>query len=232
MSAPTLDRHPGSSQAGSSKGRRRRRKQLVLVTSALIVLALAVGTALALATRPVARQATAVNAPVAAPEDQSTDTDTDRGQNQAPEQDTTGTGGGDTGSDPEGTKAPAPVLPDGRTTAFITKVSSDRIVVDVVQVFHDDEAVKAAIADGKPAADAKYLTTWVRNQNPRLRTLPLADDLAVKFYSSCDGESGSRQAALTTLAAHAGKDGTFYYSLTVSDGSVERIQERLAINAC
>ena len=57
MSAPTLDRHPGSSQAGSSEGRRRGRKQLILVASALIVLALAVGTSLALATRPVARQA-------------------------------------------------------------------------------------------------------------------------------------------------------------------------------
>ena len=70
MSAPTLDRHPGSSQAGSSDGRRRKRK-LVLVASALIVLALAVGTSLAIATRPVARQDPAATTPVAAAEDQS-----------------------------------------------------------------------------------------------------------------------------------------------------------------
>ena len=230
MSAPTLDRHPGSSQAGSSEGRRRRRKQLVLVTSALIVLALAVGTALALATRPVARQATAVNAPVAAPEDQSADTDTDRGQNQAPEQDTTGTG--DTGSDPEAPKAPAPVLPDGPTTAFITKVSGDRIVVDVVQVFHDDQAVKAAIADGKSPEDARYLTTWVRNENSRLRTLPLAGDLVVKLQGACDEPGSNREAQLTRLAANAKLKGTYYYTLSVTDGTVKRIEERLAVNAC
>ena len=232
MSAPTLDRHPGSSQAGSSEGRRRRRKQLVLVTSALIVLALAVGTALALATRPVARQATAVNTPVAAPEDQSTDTD--RGQNQAPQQDTTGTGGGDTGSDADGpgTEAPAPVLPDGRTTAFITKVASDRIVVDVVQVFHDDAAVKAAVADGTSPSDAKYLTTYVRNENPRLRTLPLAGDLEVKLRDACGEPGNSREAQLTRLAANARLKGTYYYTLSVSDGTVKRIEERLAVNAC
>ena len=232
MSAPTLDRHPGSSQAGSSEGRRRRRKQLVLVTSALIVLALAGGTALALATRPVARQATAVNTPVAAPGDQSTDTDTDRGQNQAPEQDTTGNGGADTGSDPEGTEAPAPVLPNGRTTAFITKVSSDRIVVDVVQVFHDDQAVKAAIADGKSSEDAKYLTTWVRNENSRLRTLPLAGDLVVKLRDACGEPGNNREAQLTRLAANAKLKGTYYYTLSVTDGTVKRIEERLAVNAC
>jgi hypothetical protein len=230
MSAPTLDRHPGSSQAGSSEGRRRRRKQLVLVTSALIVLALAVGTALALATRPVARQAPAVNTPVAAPEEQSADTD--QGQNQAPEQDTTGTGGGDTGSDPEGTEALAPVLPDGRTTAFITKVASDRIVVDVVQVFHDDQAVKAAIADGRSPEDAKYLTTWVRNENSRLRTLPLAGDLVVKLRDACGEPGDNREAQLTRLAANAKLKGTYYYTLSVTDGTVKRIEERLAVNAC
>ena len=232
MSAPTLDRHPGSSQAGSSEGRRRRRKQLVLVTSALIVLALAVGTALALATRPVARQATAVNTPVAAPEDQSTDTD--RGQNQAPQQDTTGTGGDDTGSDADGpgTEAPAPVLPDGRTTAFITKVASDRIVVDVVQVFHDDQAVKAAIADGRSPEDAKYLTTWVRNENSRLRTLPLAGNLVVNLRDACGEPGNNREAQLTRLAANAKLKGTYYYTLSVTDGTVKRIEERLAVNAC
>jgi hypothetical protein len=234
MSAPTLDRHPGSSQAGSSEGRRRRRKQLVFVTSALIVLALAVGTALALATRPVARQAAAVNTPVAATEEQSTDIDQGQAQTPAPApaQDTAGTGGGDTGSDPEGSGAPAPVLPDGRTTAFITKVSSDRIVVDVVQVFHDDQAVKAAIADGRSPEDAKYLTTWVRNENSRLRTLPLAGDLVVKLRDACGEPGNNREAQLTRLAANAKLKGTYYYTLSVTDGTVKRIEERLAVNAC
>jgi cytoskeletal protein RodZ len=230
MSAPTLDRHPGSSQAGSSEGRRRR-KQLVLVTSALIVLALAVGTSLALATRPVARQDPAAATPAAVPEDRSASIG--QAPAEAPAQDTSGgtdqTGSGSEGS---GTQAATPVLPDGETTAYITKVASDRIVVDVVQVFHDDQAVKAAVADGRSPSDARYLTTWVRNENPRLRTLPLAGDLEVKLRDTCGEPGNNREAQLTKLAANAKLGGTYYYTLAVSDGKVERIEERLAINAC
>jgi hypothetical protein len=103
-------------------------------------------------------------------------------------------------------------------------------VVDVVQVFHDDAAVKAAIADGKSRSDAQYLTTWVRNQNPRLRTLPLASGLVVKLAGGC--EESSRDQLLTTLASNASQKGVYYYTLTLSGGKVQRIQERLAINAC
>jgi hypothetical protein len=232
MSAPTLDRHPGSSQAGSSEGRRRRRT-LVLVASALIVLALAVGTSLAIATRPVARQAPASATPAAAAEDQNATTDQGQTKTETQGQDATGTAGG-TGSGAQGSGAgtAAPVLPDGESTAYITKVASGRIVVDVVQVFHDDAAVKAAVADGTSPSDAKYLTTWVRNENPRLRTLPLAGDLEVKLRDACGEPGNNREAQLTRLAANAKLKGTYYYTLSVSDGTVERIEERLAVNAC
>jgi len=229
MSAPTLDRHPGSSQAGSSEGRRRGRKQLILVASALIVLALAVGTSLALATRPVARQAPGT--PAVAAEDQNAVA------GQAPAggqgQDATATAGGTgSGNEQSGTEAAAPVLPDGDTTAYITKVASDRIVVDVVQVFNDDKAVKGAIADGKPPAEAKYLTGWVRNENPRLRTLPLAGGLDVRLLGGCEESGSDRAAVLSRLADHAKRKGPYYFTLTVADGKVKRIQEHLAINAC
>jgi hypothetical protein len=237
MSAPTLDRHPGSSQAGSSNGRRRNRKQLVLIASALIVLALAVGTSLAIATRPVARQDPAATPPVVAAEDQNTDTNANQTQTEEPEQGTTGNAdnSGDTGSgsrDP-GTGAVAQVLPEGTTPAYITRVdaANDRVVVDVVQVFHDDEAVKAAIADGKPAAQAKYLTGWIRNENQRLRTVPLAGNLDVKLMGSCE-DTDSRAAVLKRLADHAKRKGSYYFDLTVAGGKVTGIQERMVINAC
>ena len=229
MSAPTLDRHPGSSQAGSSEGRRRGRKQLILVASALIVLALAVGTSLALATRPVARQAPGT--PAVAAEDQNAVAGQGPAAGQG--QDATGTAGGTgSGGQASGTEAAAPVLPDGDTTAYITRVASDRIVVDVVQVFNDDKAVKAAIADGKPPAEAKYLTGWVRNENPRLRTLPLAGGLDVRLLGGCEESGSDRAAMLSRLAAHAKRMGPYYFTLTVADGKVKRIQEHLAINAC
>ncbi len=126
------------------------------------------------------------------------------------------------------------MLEDGDHPAYITKVdgANDRIVVDVVQVFNDDEAVKAAIADGKSPAEAKYLTGWVRNENPRLRTLPLAADLKVDLLGTCEESGSDREAVLTRLADNAKRKGNYYFMLTVSDGTVQQIQERLAINAC
>lgn len=234
MSAPTLDRNPGSSQSGPSAGHRRRRKQLVLVTSALIVLAVAVGTSLAVATRPVDRQATEAGpAPAAAAGDQNANA----GQDQAAQPDQNAPAPPATAqestTDPNAaTTGSGPALGNGEHPAYITKVSNSQIEVDVVQVFHDDAAVKAAIADGKPASDAKYLTTWVRNENSRLRTLPLAGDLDIRLRDACGDPGDDRQALLTKLAANAKLDGTYYYLLTVDDGKVERIEERLAVNAC
>ena len=74
-------------------------------------------------------------------------------------------------------------------------------MVDVVQVFNDDKAVKAAIADGKTPAEAKYLTGWVRNENPRLRTLPLAGGLDVRLLGGCEESGSDRAAVLSRLAA-------------------------------
>lgn len=221
MSAPMLDRHPASSPSGPPRGPRR--KQLVLVVSALVVLTVAVGVSLAVATRPIDRQAvaqTGADAPAAAD-----DQNAAAGQDQVAEADQGATAG---------TDGAAPVLEDGDHPAYITKVdgANDRIVVDVVQVFSDDEAVKAAIADGKSPAEAKYLTGWVRNENPRLRTLPLAADLKVDLLGTCEESGSDREAVLTRLADNAKRKGDYYFMLTVSDGTVERIQERLAINAC
>jgi hypothetical protein len=215
MSATTPD-----APSGPSAGRRRR-AQLVLVASALVVVAAAVGTSLAIATRPIQRPAAAdvpgssVGQPAVA------------GQQVAKEPAET-----DAGQTPAATGALA--LDDGDHDAYITGVdaANHRVVVDVVQVFHDTKAVKEAVADGKSPAEAKYLTTWVRNQNPRLRTLPLAGDVRIELRDTCGEGGGDRDAQLSRLAADARLSGTYYYTLTVDDGTVERIQERLAVNAC
>jgi hypothetical protein len=217
MSAPTLDTPPGS-QTGTSAGQRRHRKQLVLVASALMVVAIAVGTSLAIATRPVTHQTPAAAA-------------------QQPDQGSTARPPATSESSPApapAAAAAAPALGNGDHDAYITKVdrAGNRIVVDVVQVFHDDKAVQAAVADGKAPSDAKYLTTWVRNENPRLRTLPLAGNLVVQLRGTCGEPANDRDALLTKLAANARLDGTYYYTLTVADGKVRRIQEQLAVNAC
>jgi hypothetical protein len=187
----------------------------VLAVTGLVVVAIAVGASLAVATRPIARPAPA--AADAVPPTVAVDQ-----------------GAAEPAAKPATESSATPALQDGDHDAYITKVDSanDRIVVDVVQVFHDDAAVRAATADGRPAADARYLTTWVRNENPRLRTLPLAADLRVKLRDACGEPDPGRAALLTRLAANASLDGTYYYILTVRDGAVQRIQERLAVNAC
>jgi hypothetical protein len=231
MSAPTLDKQPGSTQTGSSS-RRRRNRQLALIASALLVLAVAFGASLAIATRPSAPQGPAAATDQNAA-DQNATTDQDRNATaEQPRSDSPADPGTDKGTG--GGAASAAVLPDGDTDAYITKIdaANDRITVDVVQVFHDKAAVKEAIADGRSPAEAKFLTTWVRNVNPRLRTLALADNLVVNLRDACGESSGSRDAVLTTLAANASQDGTYYYTLTVADGQVQRIQEKLAVNAC
>jgi hypothetical protein len=206
--------------SGPSAGRRRR-AQLVLVASALVVVAAAVGTSLAIATRPIQRPA-AAEVPRTPPGQPAV----------AGQQATRPPAEADAAQASAATGALA--LDDGDHDAYVTGVdaATRRIVVDVIQVFHDARAVKEAVADGKSPAEAKYLTTWVRNQNPRLRTLPLAGDVQVKLRDTCGEGGGDPDAQLTRLAANARRNGTYYYTLTVDDGTVERIQERLAVNAC
>src|SRR5215207_7431971 len=81
-------------------------------------------------------------------------------------------------------KAPKPpVLADGHYDAYVRQVDSGRhrLVVDLVQVFHDQAAVNEAIADGQSRDAAQYLSTYVRNENPRLRTLTLASNVRVEL---------------------------------------------------
>jgi hypothetical protein len=132
--------------------------------------------------------------------------------------------------------APRPVLADGRYDSYIRTVDAgnQRLVVDLVQVFHDRAAVTAAIQDGKPRDTAQYLSVWVRNQNPRLRTLPLARDLRLDLRGGdCEAPRNHQLAKLASDARlMSGSTHTYYFTLTVTGGAVHQIQETLAINAC
>ena len=133
-------------------------------------------------------------------------------------------------SEPAPAAPKPPVLADGRYDAYIRQVNTrgDYLVVDLVQVFHDQAAVEAAVADGKPRDTAQYLSTYVRNQNPRLRTLSLAGDLRVDLLGGCE-EPVSHQ--LNKLVADA-RTGGYYFTLRVTGDAVHQIQEHIAGNAC
>jgi hypothetical protein len=124
-----------------------------------------------------------------------------------------------------------PVLADGHYDAYIRTVdpARNRLVVDLVQVFHDQAAIDAAIADGKSREVAQVLYTYIRNQNPRLRTLPLDHNLRLDLLAGDCEAPISKQ--LSTLAAHA-RTRSSYFTLTVAAGAVHQIKEQQATPAC
>jgi hypothetical protein len=132
--------------------------------------------------------------------------------------------------------APRPVLADGRYDSYLRTLDSrrNRLVVDLVQVLDGQAARDAAIADGMARDKAQYLGVYVRNQNPRLRTLPLARDLRLDLRGGdCEAPRNHQLAKLAADArAMSGPIHTYYFTLTVRAGAVHQVQEFLAINAC
>jgi hypothetical protein len=131
---------------------------------------------------------------------------------------------------------PAPVLADGRYDSYIRTVDTNRqrLVVDLVQVFKYPASVDAAIADGLPHDQAQVLDVWVRNQNPRLRTLPLASDLQIDLLPGDCIESRNHQLAklIKDSRAISNSRPAYYFTLTVADGAVHQIQEDKTFSAC
>jgi hypothetical protein len=238
MSAPTLDRPPTPSRPAPPT--RSRRPRMLLIGASLVVVAAAAGTSLALTNRsstdtpaaaPVASDPIAAGQLAGQAGDQRGPADqSGQAGGAAKARDDSGSRGN--GSGPADTAKGAAVLADGVHHALIrgVDVAGGRLTVDVVQAFFDGDAVKAAIADGKSREEAKYLPVWLRNESSRLRTLPVAAGFEAAFLQPCDEPSG-RATALERLAANA-RSGVYFYSLTVRDGAVQRVRERLAVNAC
>jgi hypothetical protein len=217
----------------------RRRPVALVVAGAVLVAAIGSGAALALggrsgdrsdqpaaaAAQPAADQATTAAAPTPASHG------TASGQRQQ------GSGSGqEPSSNPSGSpkREGVTTLTDGRYDAYVRKVDPDRdlIVVDLVQVFTGDAAVRAALQDGMDRSAAEVRDTYVRNQNDRLRTLAMAGGVRLNLLGSC--ESTGQEALFTKLIKDAtyGQGQLFYYTLQVQGGVVRRIDEHQAQPAC
>ncbi|HEX9410579.1 MAG TPA: hypothetical protein VF986_02650 [Actinomycetota bacterium] len=138
------------------------------------------------------------------------------------------------------TSTPAPVLANGTYPTYINKVDvkGATITVDVIQVFENGEAaINAAVEDGMTRAEAQYLYVYIRNQNPRLRTLAVAPHVDIKFADGCEAPP-VRDKALTELAKRTATSDQvnglplYYYDITVANGAIQQIQQRLAQAAC
>jgi hypothetical protein len=130
--------------------------------------------------------------------------------------------------------SPGSSLADGTYPTYIrgVDVHGAKLTVDVIQVFEGKAAIAAAIEDGESPNEAQYLYVYIRNQNGRLRTLPVALDVRIEFVGTCESPP-DRDAALTELAKKTTPfDKTYYYEVTVTGGAIHRITQHLAIPAC
>jgi hypothetical protein len=108
------------------------------------------------------------------------------------------------------------------------------MLVDVIQVFGGQAAGRAAADDNRSTSFIELVKgsgIYIRNLSGRLRSLPVARAATIKFLSTCEGPTATRQ-VLTELARNATTSEGFYYSLTVTDGSVRRIVEHQSQPAC
>jgi len=226
MPAPSLDQIPADQSMPTPP--RRRRTVALLTVGTLVLLAAGVGVGVAFVTRP-----TAPASPPAAQRDDTGAADTAASPAAEPAAKVEQPAGpADDTADDAAAPTP-PVLEDGKHAAFVRKVDTGRntVVVDVVQVFRDRDAVEAAVKDGESRDTAKFRTVYLRNENPRLRTLPLAGDLRVNLIG-CEEESAAGRDVLLAKLADNARSETFFYELTVDRGTVRRIDERIAGNAC
>jgi hypothetical protein len=124
-------------------------------------------------------------------------------------------------------------LADGVYPTYIrgVDVRAATITVDVIQTFFGADAHRAAIEDGVQWRDVRYDPVYIRNENPLLRTLPVALDVKIKLIGMC--MAPNRTVGLTELReATTPFTETFYYDVTVVGGSVERVSQLVAISAC
>jgi hypothetical protein len=124
-------------------------------------------------------------------------------------------------------------LADGVYPTYIrgVDVRGATLTVDVIQTFFGADAHQAAVEDGVPWGDVRYDPVYIRNENPLLRTLPVARDVRIKLIGMC--MAPNRTVGLTELReATTPFTDTFYYDVTVVAGSVERVDQLVAVSAC
>jgi hypothetical protein len=137
---------------------------------------------------------------------------------------------------PSTSASPTPdptALADGTYPTFVRAVDLDgaAVEVDVLQVFVGAEAHQAAIEDGVSWNDVRFNPVYIRNENPLLRTLPVARDAHIKLLGMC--EAPSRSIGLKQLRNETTPfTDTFYYDVTVVGGSVVGITQKIAVAAC
>ena len=146
---------------------------------------------------------------------------------------------------PPTTKAPAPdnttisppvVLVDGHHIVYLKTVDPNRRTIrfDLIQFYGGDDAIREAAKD-HPEASPEQVRQWVpngyyiRNVNPKLRTLPVPSDAPITVITLAwgNGHNSSEEhipVTLTKLATYMPSD-EVPFSIMVRHGQVVNIAE-------
>jgi hypothetical protein len=127
------------------------------------------------------------------------------------------------------------VLADGRHPVFFTgfDVAGSTVEFDLVQYLTGDEAHAYAEAHEDEYGD-DYYDQYVVNENPRLRTLPVAGDVEITVLQTAESTNSPHAITFRELPGYVGPDqgfatphlGANVFWLTVRDGSVVAIDEQ------
>ncbi len=138
------------------------------------------------------------------------------------------------------TKAPVPaggttkrqpvVLVNGRHPVIIKTVDPDqrRITFDLIQLYFGEEAAREAAKDHQESPPPN--DHYIRNVNPRLRTLPVRSDATITCNTLTSGYTGSATKVvpvpLYRLAIVLPRGGAGPFWITVRHGQVVKIAEQ------
>ena len=175
----------------------------IIVAAALAVAAIATGSYLALSTT--SHRAAAPTAPVSAAPPASSAAETPTGA------------GGATGSEPV-------LLADGRHPVLLKAIDPGRgtVTFDLVQYFRDEEATSEAAKDHQESPPPN--DSYMRNLNPRLRTLPVGANAAITA-NQLAGSNENVPVSLGRLASLT-RAGSGVFWITVRDGQIVQIGEQ------
>ena len=129
---------------------------------------------------------------------------------------------------PAGQSAEGAELESGRHPVVVQQVdvAGRTVTFDLVQWFEGDAAAKAAAEDGEESPPPNDY--YIRNVNPRLRTLPVATGARLTLTRQTLGQGGGNAAGgvpvnLAMVAAN-GRDHLFW--ATVQGGRIQRLEEQ------
>jgi hypothetical protein len=128
------------------------------------------------------------------------------------------------------TTAEPVVLADGRHPVYLKTVDPDgrTITFDLIQFFTGEAATKAAAEDNKESPPANDY--YIRNVNPRLRTLPVAADAPITVNVLAAQTTGNStkdlSVTLEKLAGYFPNSGTPPFWITVAQGQVTKMAQQ------